>query len=127
MRSGAFRAAWSRTRSQASAMKVSLTSEPRDVGARHAPVAHVHAAPLGAAPERGHRLAGIEDAGRVEGALHGVEGFDLGRAELHAHLAQLLDAHAVLAGDRAAHLHAALEDPPAQFLGVLQVAGAIRV
>src|SRR5437868_15273701 len=87
-----------------------FTSEPRDLGARHASLAHVHAAPLGAAVERGHRLAGIEDAGRIECALHVVEGGDLRRPELHAHLPQLLHADAVLARDRAAHLDAELED-----------------
>src|SRR5690349_5432097 len=103
MRSGALRAAWSRTRSQRSAMKGSATSEPGDVGTRHLPAVDVHAAPLGAALERGHGLARVQDAGRIEGALHRVEGLDLGRAELHAHLAKLLDPDAVLAGDGAAH------------------------
>ena len=92
-------------------------------GARH-PALHVRAAPFGAALERRHRLAGIEDAVGIEGALHVVEGGELGRAELHAHLPQLLDAHAVLAGDRAAHLDAKLEDAPAELLAALKLAEA---
>ena len=48
-------------------------------------------------------------------------------AELHAHLAQLLDAHAVLAGDRAADLDADLEDAAAELLRALELAGLARV
>src|SRR5258707_949600 len=83
----------------------------------------MHPAPLGAALERGHRLPGIQDAARIEGALHVVERGELGSAELHAHLPQLLDAHAVLAGDRAADFDALLEDPPSQFLAALELSG----
>src|SRR5688572_33054179 len=87
----------------------------------------VHAAPLGAALERGHGLPGIEDARRVERRLHRVERGDLGRAELQAHLPELLDPHAVLAGDRAAHFHAALEYSRAQLLAALELARLVRV
>src|SRR5258708_9485042 len=131
MRNAALRAAWSRTRSHSWAMKGSViagsSSEARNIGARDAARAHVRTAPLGAALERRHRLAGVEDAVRIERALHVMERGELGRAELHAHLAQLLDAHAVLAGDRAAHFHAALEDAPAQLLGALDLSRPVGV
>src|SRR5690349_16637834 len=114
-------------RSCRSAMKVSDTSEPRDVGARDLAAAHVHAAPFRAAVDGGHGLARIEDAVGIERALHVVESRDLGTAELLAHLPQLLDSHAVLAGDRPAHLDAELEDASAEFLALLEVARHARV
>src|SRR3954471_5909986 len=122
MRSATFFSAASATRAHRDGMKLSLISESRDVGVRHAPVVDVHATPFGATLERRHRLAGVEDAARVERGLHVVERRELGRAELHAHLPQFLDAHAVLAGDGAAHLHAELEDAAAEFLAALEVA-----
>src|SRR4051812_12893684 len=110
MRSRSLRVAAWRMRSHRVGMKsLSMASEARNVGARHASRTHVHAAPLRAPLERRHSLAGVEDAVRIEGALHVVEGGDLGRAELNAHLPQLLDAHAMLAGDRAADFDAQLE------------------
>src|SRR5260370_40167054 len=94
---------------------------------RPAPAVHVHAAPFGAALERGDRLPRIEHARGIERPLHVVEGAELGRAELHAHLAQLLDADAVLARDGAADLDAQLEDAPAHFLAPLQLPGLVGV
>src|SRR5687768_6363016 len=114
-------------RAQRSGMKSPAISEARDRGPRDGARAHVHAAPLRAAVEGRHGLAGVEDAGGVERALHVVERGDLGRAELQAHLLQLLDAHAVLAGDGAAHLDAALEDAPAQLLAALELARLVGV
>src|SRR5690349_9757991 len=127
MRSGIFLSAASATRAHRDGMKVSVISESRDVGARNLPVVDVHAAPFGAALERRHRLAGIEDAVGIERRLHSVERGELRSAELHAHLLELLDADAVLAGDRAAHLDAELEDAAAELLALLQVAGFRRV
>src|SRR5690606_23236017 len=71
---------------------------------------HVHGPVLGAALQRGHRLAGVEQAELVEHLLDRVEGLQLAGAELHAHLVDLFDAHAVLAGDGAADLDAQLQD-----------------
>src|SRR5690348_7731477 len=88
---------------------------------------HVHTAPLRATLERRHRLAGIEDARGIERGLHRVKGGDFRRAELHAHLAQLLDADSMLPGVRAADGDAMLEDAPAKLLGVLQVPGLRRI
>src|SRR3979490_84692 len=64
----------------------------------------------GAARERRHRLAGIEQATRIEGALHREERLQLVGAELQAHLVDLLDADPMLAGNGAAHLDAFLHD-----------------
>src|SRR5258707_15539253 len=94
----------------------SVILEARELGTWLVPAVHVRPGPFGATLERRHGLARIEDAIGIERALHFVEGRDLGRTELHAHRAKLLDAHAVLARDRPAQLHAALEDAPAQLL-----------
>jgi hypothetical protein len=52
-----------------------------------------------------------------------VESGQLRRRELHAHLVDLLDADAVLAGDRAAERHRQLEDFGAESFGALPFAG----
>src|SRR6187399_2375906 len=73
-------------------------------------VMDVHLAELRAARQRGHAFTRIEQRLRVEGSLDGQKARELGLAELHAHLRQLLDADTVLAGDRAADFYAKLED-----------------
>src|SRR5690606_23810839 len=98
-------------------------SEPRQIGKRQPSPAHVHASVLRAACERGDRLARVEDAGRVEGALDREEGLELLGRELRAHRFDLLDAHAVFAGDGAAELDAQLEDLGAEALGALPLVG----
>ncbi len=103
-----------------SAHGLSGRSEPRQFGVRKLAVVHVHLAELGAAGERRDALAGIEQRVRVERGLDAEEALELGRPELHAHLRQLLDADAVLAGDRAADLDAQLEDRGAERLGALR-------
>ena len=87
----------------------------------------MHAAVLGAAGEGRDGLAGIEQAQGVEGGLEGVEGVDLCRSELDAHLVDLFPADPVLAGDRAAYRDAELKDGAAQGLGLLQVALQVGV
>src|SRR6185503_21218441 len=47
-----------------------IVSEPRDVGERDLVVVHRHPTELGAAPELGEHLAGIEQVVGIEGALH---------------------------------------------------------
>src|SRR4051812_26310558 len=94
---------------------------------RDAPAVHVGAAPLRAALERRHSLAGVEDAVGVERALHVMECGDLRRAKLHAHLAKLLDAHAVLARDGDADFDAALEDATTEFLAALELTGRVGI
>ena len=71
------------------------------------------------ARERGDRLAWIEQALRIEGALDGMENLQFGGAELHAHLVDLFHAHAVLAGDGAADLDAFFQHFGGEFLGAL--------
>src|SRR5699024_8352068 len=82
---------------------------------------HMHGAVLGTAVQRRHRLARIQQAVFVEGRLDGVKLRQLVRAELIAHLADLLDADAVLTGDAAADLDAQLEDLRTQLLGAFQL------
>ena len=88
---------------------------------------HMHRAEFGAAVQRRHGLAGIEQAGRIERGLDGMELGQFRAAELHAHLVDLLDADAVLAGDGAADFHAQLQDAAAEFLGALQFAWLVGV
>src|SRR5690349_15157002 len=73
-------------------------------------VVDVHLPELRAARQRGDPLAGIEQRLRIERRLDAEKARELRLSKLHAHLRQLLDAHAVLAGDRAADLDAELED-----------------
>jgi hypothetical protein len=87
---------------------------------------HVHAAELRAAVERGHHLAGIQQPVLVERVLDGAESLELARAELDAHLVDLLDADSVLAGDGAADLEAQLQYLAAEFLGARELAGLFR-
>jgi len=84
--------------------------------------------PIFRAASRGrHALARIEQAERVEGSLDGVELAQFLGRELDAHLIDLLDAHAMLAGDGAADLDAQFQQASAQFLGALQFAGLVGV
>ena len=87
---------------------------------------HPHAAVLGAARERRHRLAGFSSrAGRR--ALHRVEQLELGPAELHAHLVDFLHPDAVLAGDGAAHLDTFFQHLGGELLGAMQLVGIVGV
>ncbi len=72
-------------------------------------------------------LAGIEQAGRIEGALDGEERVAFGGRELHAHRADLLHADAVLAGDRAAERDAEFENVGAERVGAFPFARLVRV
>src|SRR6185312_7147722 len=81
---------------------------------RQLPAAHMQPPEFRAAVQRRHGLAGIEQTAVIERALHGMEGFELCAAELHAHLIDLLDAHAVLSGDAAALPDTELEDLAAE-------------
>ena len=65
-----------------------------------------HLAELGAPVQRRDVLRRVEQPGGIEGALHPAERLQLRGRELHAHLVDLLDADAVLAGDGAADLDA---------------------
>ena len=69
---------------------------------------HVHGAVLGAAMQRRHRLAGIEQVLGVEGVLDFMELTEFVGAELHAHLIQFFDTDTVLTGDGASRIEAQL-------------------
>src|SRR5450432_645321 len=77
-----------RTRPASSSPR-SASLEPVEVGKGQLPGVDVHGPELGAASQGRDGLAGIEQAGRIEGGLDGGEGLYLGLAELHAHLIDL--------------------------------------
>ncbi len=85
------------------------------------------AAQLGAAPELGEDLAGVQQMVRIERTLqaHLLVEVDLG--ELHAHQVALLDADAMLAGQHATHPHAEAQDVGAEFLGAVQLVGVVGI
>ncbi len=87
----------------------------------------MHLSVLGAALQGGDDLARVEQAFGVEGALDGEHLLAFFGRKLHAHAAELFDAHAVLAGDGAAHLHAGLEDVGAKQLGAVQLIAVVGV
>ncbi len=60
-------------------------------------------------------------------ALMPEEALELSRGELNAHLRQLFDADAMLAGDRSADGDAQLEDRGAERLGALRLARLVGV
>src|ERR1700733_12093803 len=81
-------------------------SKPRDIGKRHPPGMHVHAAELGAAVQGREYLAGIEQALVVEGAFDALLLIEVDFREHHRHQIALLDADAVLACQHATDLDA---------------------
>src|SRR5450830_2169887 len=92
-------------------------SKARQVRVRKLPTVDVHLAEFGAAVERRDRLVRVEQAVRIEGALHRVKGFELAARKLHAHRIDLLDADPVFAGDGAADFYAQGQDRGPEFLG----------
>ncbi|MNF32012.1 hypothetical protein D3C84_127870 [compost metagenome] len=87
----------------------------------------MHGAEFGAAVQGRDVLAGVEQAAGVEGCLDCMEHSQLVAVELGAHLVDLLAAHAVLAGDTAADLHAQFENLAAQGFGTLQLTGLVGI
>src|SRR5512134_3978984 len=102
-------------------------SEPGKIRVRQRAAANDHPSELGATLQRGDVLAGVEQAGRVERPLDAAEALELRAGELRAHLVDLLDADAVLAGDRAADLDALLEHLAGELLGAMQLVRVVRV
>src|SRR5438309_1180295 len=92
--------------------------EPRKLGKGRLATMHAHPSHLGAAIQRRHGLPGIQQTISVECVLDGVKAFELRVRELHAHLIDLFDSDAVLAGDRASDLDAQLENSCAESLGL---------
>ena len=80
---------------------------------------HVHAAQFDTAGGLRYSLAGIKQAGRVEGILDALELRQLRGAELRAHLIQFLDTDTMFSGNRAPCADAQLQDPAAEPLGTL--------
>ncbi len=72
---------------------------------------------LAAQPRRGEDLARVAQAGRVERAPDQLHGVQVIGVEHLRHVAGLVDADAVLAGDRAAVFQAGVQDRTGQFLG----------
>jgi len=103
------------------------TSVPPQVRVPQPAAAHQFLAVLGAALQRRDHLAGIEQALGIEGALHGQHLRAFLGAELHAHGVELLDTDAVLAGDRAAHRDAGLQDVGAELLAPVQLVGIVGI
>ena len=82
---------------------------------------------LAAQPRGGHHLAGVCEPVRVKRASQPVEALEVALREHGRHLALLVDADAVLAGDRAAKVEARAEDQIGQLLGALGFSGRGRV
>ena len=70
----------------------------------------VRARHLAAQPRRGHDLAGVGEPLGIERAAQPLERVQVGLVEHQRHVALLVDADAVLAGDRAAGVDAGRED-----------------
>eukprot|EP01136_Pigoraptor_vietnamica_P010494 Opistho-1_new@48175 len=83
----------------------------------------MHAPVLGAALQGRDDLAGVQQARGIEGGLERQHLRALGGRELHAHAVELLDAHAVFAGDRAAELHRGLQNLGTEQLATVQLVG----
>src|SRR5712691_2104394 len=97
-------------------------SKPRNIRERHAARVHVQASELGAAVQGRKHLARIEQALVVERAFEPLLLIEIGRREHRRHQVAFLHAHAMLAGEHAADLHAELEDVGAEFFGLLELA-----
>src|SRR5438105_12281497 len=78
-------------------------------------------------PKSADDLAGIEDAMRVERALHRPHHLDGGRAMLRGEKARLAVTDAVLAGGGAAVGQSALDQPRVEGFGARDVLGVVRI
>src|SRR5437660_12802273 len=102
-------------------------SESRNIRMREIALMDVHFAELGAAVQRGHALAGVEQRVRIEGRFDREKALELAGTELDAHPGQLFDTYAVLAGDRASDFDAKLEDRRPECLGARDLAFRVRI
>src|SRR5689334_1759167 len=100
---------------------LSIHSEPRQVGMRQLSAVHYHAAEFGAAVQHRENLAGIEQALVIESAFEPLLLVEIGFGKHLRHQIALLDAHPMLAGKDAAHLHAQLQDVGTEFLGAREL------
>ena len=77
---------------------------------RQLSAAHQQLAVFCAALQAGDDFAGVEQAFGVKGVFDAEHLCVFVGGKLHAHAVEFFDAHAVFAGDRAAHGHAGFED-----------------
>src|SRR5262249_60553614 len=96
--------------------------DPRNTRKRPPPRVHVHAPELGAAVQRRKYLARIEQALVVEGTFEPLLLIEVSLGEHGRHQVALFHAHAVLAGEHAAHFDAKLEDVRAELFRPLKLA-----
>ena len=89
--------------------------------------AHQHLAVLGTAVERRNELARVEQPGRVKRRFQGEHLRVFCRRELHAHAVELFHAHAMLAGDGAAHGHAGFQNVGPKQLAAAQLIGVVGI
>src|SRR5205807_1127317 len=82
-------------------------------------------AELAATARRRKDLAGVRQTGRVERVLDAPHRGEVSRRELQRHVAVLLHADAVLAGERTARLDARREDLDAGLLRALELIGSV--
>src|SRR5207253_10704891 len=76
---------------------------------------------FGAAMQRRHAFAWIEQPRWIERGFHAQQALELDRLELRAHAFEPLDTDPVLAGDRAAHRDAKVEDVRTEALRGLEL------
>src|SRR6516225_2422484 len=102
-------------------------SESRNVRKCDPPGVDVHATEFGAAVQGRKHLARIEQALCVERAFEPLLLLEIGLGEHSRHQIALLHAHAMLAGEDAAHLDAEPEDVGTEILGLLELTGLVGV
>ena len=104
--------------SSSEAGRIRTLREPESLERVHA----VRPRDLPAEPRRREHLAGVREPGGVERAAEPCKRLEVALGEHRGHRARLVDAHAVLAGERAAGLDAGGEDRVRQGLRALDLA-----
>src|SRR5690606_1715227 len=69
-----------------------------------------------------HAFTGVENAGWIKGRFHLMELLQFFVIELHGHLPNLLNAHAMLTGDATTHFHTQLQNGAAEGFRLLKLA-----
>src|SRR3954452_3623523 len=114
-----------RMRTDRASRRAPATSEALGKPGRLQRVLPVRARHLAAQPRRRHDLPGVRPPVGVEGAAQHLERREIGLREHPRHVALLVDADAVLAGDRPAGLEAGHHDLARELLGARGLALAI--
>src|SRR3954471_21437300 len=112
----------SRRPSRSASCSAAATSEALGKACRLQRVLPVRPGHLAAQPRRRHDLARVGEPAGVERAAQLLERGEVGLVEHLRHVALLVHADAVLAGDRAAGLHAREHDLAGELLGALGLA-----